>query len=195
MIEVVGEHHAFVGGEAAEREAGLLLGDDTALSLGVEPAHPRAMKDPPRDTKASILGDGLWQHALWVGILMAALTLAVQAWSYNGGASEETWRTMVFTVLAFMQLSHALVVRSERESIFKLGFASNRPLFIVLIVSALVQLALVYVPFLQPIFETTALTATELLVVALVTPIPFIAVEIEKWVRRRREPAEAAATV
>ena len=46
-------------------------------------------------------------------------------------------------------------------------------------------------PLLQPIFETTALTANELLVVALVTPIPFIAVEIEKWVRRRREPAEA----
>jgi Ca2+-transporting ATPase len=166
-----------------------------ALSLGVEPAHPRAMKQPPRNPRSSILGDGLWQHALWVGLLMTVITLAVQSWSYNGGASEETWRTMVFTVLAFLQLSHALVVRSERESIFKLGFTSNRPLFIVLILSALVQLALVYVPFLQPIFETTALTATELLVVALVTPIPFIAVEFEKWFRRRREPAENAARV
>ena len=162
-----------------------------ALSLGVEPAHPRAMKQPPRDPNSSILGDGLWQHAVWVGLLMTVITLAVQSWSYNGGASEETWRTLVFTVLAFMQLSHALVVRSERESIFKLGFTTNRPLFIVLIISALVQLSLVYVPVLQPIFETTALTVNELLVVVLVTPIPFIAVEIEKWVRRRREPAEA----
>jgi Ca2+-transporting ATPase len=150
------------------------------------------MKRPPRDPNANILGGGLWQHALWVGLLMTATTLAIQSWSYNGGASEETWRTMVFTVMAFMQLSHALVVRSERESIFKLGFTSNRPLFIVIVVSALVQLALVYVPLLQPVFETTALSATELAIVLLATPIPFIAVEIEKWFIRRREPAEKA---
>jgi Ca2+-transporting ATPase len=165
-----------------------------ALSLGVEPAHPRAMKQPPRDSSASILGGGLWQHAIWVGLLMTAIVLAVQAWSYHGGASEETWRTMVFTVLAFLQLSHALVVRSERESIFKLGFGTNRVLLIVLVVSATVQLALVYVPLLQPIFETTALTATELAVVLLVTPIPFIAVEIEKWFTRRREARAETTT-
>ena len=158
-----------------------------ALSLGVEPAHPRAMKQPPRDPNASILGGGLWQHAIWVGLLMTVIVLAVQAWSYHGGASEETWRTLVFTVLAFMQLSHALVVRSERESIFTLGLGTNKVLLVVIAISALVQLALVYVPFLQPIFETTALTANELLVVLLVTPIPFIAVEIEKWFTRRRE--------
>jgi len=164
-----------------------------ALSLGVEPAHPRAMAQPPRPSNASILGDGLWKHAIWVGLLMAGLTLAVQAWSYNGGASEETWRTMVFTVLAFLQLSHAIVVRSERESIFKLGFGTNRPLLIVVIVTALIQLALIYVPMLQPIFETTALSATELAIVLLVTPIPFVAVEIEKWFTRRRDAQSEAA--
>ncbi len=163
-----------------------------ALSLGVEPAHPRAMKQPPRDPKASILGGGLWQHAVWVGFMMTVIVLGVQAWSYHGGASEETWRTLVFTVLAFMQLSHALVVRSERESIFTLGLGTNKVLLVVLVISALVQLSLVYVPFLQPIFETTALSATELLVVLLVTPIPFIAVEIEKWFTRRREGDSAA---
>jgi Ca2+-transporting ATPase len=166
-----------------------------ALSLGVEPAHPRAMKEPPRDPKASILGDGLWRQALWVGLLMTVITLAVQAWSYHGGASEETWRTMVFTVLALLQLSNALSARSERESVFKLGLGTNRPLLIVIIVSTLVQLALIYVPFLQPIFETTALSATELLVVAIVSPIPFVAVEIEKWLRHRREGDTAEAVV
>ena len=166
-----------------------------ALALGVEPAHPRAMKQPPRDPSSSILGDGLWQHAVWVGLLMAGLVLGVQALSYHGGAGEETWRTMVFTVLAFLQLSHALVVRSERESILTLGLRSNMVLLVVLIGSVLVQLALIYVPALQPIFETTALSATELGLVLLVTPAPFVAVEIEKWVRRRREdrlPALAA---
>ncbi len=163
-----------------------------ALSLGVEPAHPRAMKQPPRDPSSSILGDGLWQHAVWVGLLMAGIVLGVQALSYHGGAAEETWRTMVFTVLAFLQLSHALVVRSERESILTLGLRSNMVLLVVLVGSVLVQLALIYVPALQPIFETTALSATELGLVLLVTPAPFIAVEIEKWFRRRREDRLAA---
>jgi Ca2+-transporting ATPase len=130
-----------------------------------------------------------------VGLLMAGIVLGLQAWSYHGGASEESWRTVVFTALAFLQLSHALVVRSERESIFRLGFGSNRPLLIVLIGSVLVQLALVYVPALQPIFETTALTPTELGLVLLVTPVPFVAVEIEKMVRRRREARAQVAAV
>jgi Ca2+-transporting ATPase len=163
-----------------------------ALSLGVEPAHPRSMQQPPRDPKASILGGGLWFHALWVGLLMTGITLAVFAWSHGSGASEATWRTMVFTVLAFLQLSHAVVVRSERESILTLGLRSNPALLIVVVASALVQLALVYVPFLQPIFETTALSPLELGVVLLVTPVPFLAVEIEKWLGRRREAGRAA---
>ncbi len=166
-----------------------------ALSLGVEPAHPRAMRQPPRDPGASILGDGLWQHAIWVGLLMAGIVLGLQAFSYHGGASEESWRTIVFTSLAFLQLSHALVVRSERESIFTLGLRSNMVLLTVLLVTATVQMALIYVPVLQPIFETTALSAGELALVLLVMPVPFIAVEIEKWLRRRREArAEAVAT-
>jgi Ca2+-transporting ATPase len=150
------------------------------------------MKQPPRDPSASILGGGLWQQAIWGGLLMTAIVLGVQAWSIDSGASDETWRTLVFTVLALLQLSNALAARSEHESVFALGLGTNKVLLIVLGATAAVQLALVYVPFLQPIFETTALSVTELLVVLLVTPIPFLAVELEKWVRRRREePAQA----
>jgi Ca2+-transporting ATPase len=155
-----------------------------ALSLGVEPAHPQAMSRPPRPPGASILGEGLWQHAVWVGLLMAGLTLAVQAGAVEAGWH---WQTMVFTVLAFMQLGNAMAVRSERESTIRLGFGSNRPLLVTVVLTAMIQLAFVYVPFLQPVFETQALGVEELAVVALVTPIPSIAVELEKWVLRRRE--------
>jgi Ca2+-transporting ATPase len=70
---------------------------------------------------------------------------------------------------------------------------TNRVLLFVIVISALVQLALIYVPFLQPIFETTALSPLELGIVLLVTPVPFIAVEIEKWVTRRREAGPEAS--
>ncbi len=163
-----------------------------ALSLGVEPAHRHAMSRPPRRPDASIMGDGLWQHAVWVGLLMGGVTLAVQAGAIEAGWH---WQTMVFTVLAFLQLAHALAVRSERASTLRLGFRSNRPLLITVVVTAIVQLAFIYVPFLQPVFETESLGLQELLVVALVTPIPFIAVEIEKWFFRRREVGLAAAAV
>jgi Ca2+-transporting ATPase len=160
-----------------------------ALSLGVEPAHKHAMERPPRRPDASIMGEGLWQHAVWVGLLMGGVTLAVQATAIEVGWH---WQTMVFTVLAFLQLAHAMAVRSERASTFRLGFGTNRPLLITVIVTALIQLAFIYLPVLQPIFETEALGLEELLVVALVTPIPFIAVEIEKWVFRQRERAAAS---
>ncbi len=155
-----------------------------ALSLGLEPGHKHAMRQPPRRADASILGDGLWQHAVWVGLLMAGVTLAIEAGAIEAGWH---WQTMVFTVLAFMQLAHALAVRSERESTFRLGFTTNMPLLITVVATALIQLALVYVPALQPIFETEALAAPELLLVLAAAPIPFIAVEIEKWFTRRRE--------
>jgi Ca2+-transporting ATPase len=161
-----------------------------ALSLGVEPAHPHAMRQPPRSSDASILGDGLWQHAVWVGLLMAGLALAVQAGAIDQGWH---WQTMVFTVLAFMQLSHAMAVRSERESTFRLGFTTNMPLLITVIATAIIQLALIYVPLLQPIFETETLGLNELLVVLLIAPIPFLAVEVEKWNVRRRERRETKA--
>ncbi len=161
-----------------------------ALSLGVEPAHKHAMERPPRRPDASIMGDGLWQHAVWVGLLMGGVTLAVQATAIEVGWH---WQTMVFTVLAFLQLAHAMAVRSERASTFRLGFRTNMPLLITVVVTALIQMAFIYLPFLQPIFETEALGVEELLVVALVTPIPFIAVEIEKWVVRRRERSPSVA--
>jgi Ca2+-transporting ATPase len=155
-----------------------------ALTLGVEPGHPDAMRRPPRRPDASILGDGLWLHAIWVGLLMAAVTLALQAFAIDQGWP---WQTMVFTLLALLQLAHALAVRSERTSTLRLGLGSNRPLLLVVVGTALVQLALVYVPSLQPVFETQALTAEQLATVLLLAPIPFVAVEIEKWALRRRD--------
>jgi Ca2+-transporting ATPase len=163
-----------------------------ALSLGVEPAHRHAMGRPPRRQDASILGAGLWQHAVWVGLLMGGVTLIVQAGAIEAGWH---WQTMVFTVLATMQLAHAMAVRSERESTIRLGFRSNKPLLITVILTALIQLALIYVPLLQPIFETEALGLEELVVVALVTPIPFVVVEIEKWIWRRRDARASAASL
>ncbi len=153
-----------------------------ALALGVEPVEPDAMKRPPRPPSESILGRGLWQRALATGLLMAMVTLAVQALAIAQGWA---WQTMVFTTLAFLQLANALAVRSERQSALSLGWRSNVPLMAAVVAITLVQLALIYVPPLQPVFDTEALGPIELAVVLVASSVGFVAVEFQKWLERR----------
>ena len=155
-----------------------------ALALGVEPVEPDAMHRPPRPSGESILGAGLWKQALWVGLLMAAVVLVVQ---FTGLEAGWHWQTMVFTTLALLQLGNALAVRSERVSFFRLGLGTNRPLALAVGGTILIQLALIYVPFLQPIFVTEALGAAELAIVLVASTAAFVAVELEKAVLRRRD--------
>ncbi len=161
-----------------------------ALALAVEPAEADTMRRPPRPPTESIFARGLWQHAIWVGLWMAAVVLAVQAFAIG---QEWPWQTMVFTTLALLQLGNALAIRSERESVFRLGARSNMPLSIAVVTTLVVQLALVYVPALQPIFVTEALSGPQLVMVAVASSLGFVAVELEKWVQRRRRAGRVVA--
>jgi len=154
-----------------------------ALALGIEPVERDAMSRPPRPTTESILGRGLWRHALWVGILMAAVVLGIQTVAIQAGWH---WQTMVFTTLSLLQLGHALAVRSERTSTFTLGLRTNIALALAVGATLAVQIALVYVPALQPIFVTETLGALELTVVLAASTVAFVAVEFEKALSRRR---------
>ncbi len=161
-----------------------------ALALGVEPAERDTMRRPPRSTSESIFARGLWQHALWVGLLMAGVTLAIQATAIVLGWH---WQTMVFSTLASIQLGHALAVRSESRSFFTLGWRTNLALARAVAATLAIQLAIIYAPPLQAIFETQALAPIELAVMLAASTLAFVAVEIEKWVirlraRRRRLP-------
>ncbi|MEW6713753.1 MAG: calcium-translocating P-type ATPase, PMCA-type [Nitrospirota bacterium] len=155
-----------------------------ALALTVEPEEGVVMKRPPRHPKESIFAYGLGIHAIWVGLLMAGAVIFIQAWSISTGHAH--WQTMVFTVLCLTQLGHVLAIRSERESLFKIGLLSNKPLLGAVLLSFISQMATIYVPFLNPIFRTEPLTAGELIFTLALSSIVFIAVEIEKlWYRRK----------
>ncbi len=160
----------------------LITDGPPAIALGLEPAEPDSMRRPPRPPQESILAGGLWQHAVWVGLLMAAVVLPMQAATR---AADWPWQTMVFTTLAFLQLGHALAVRSERRSVFRLGHRSNPWVGWAVAGCVTAQLVTVYVPVLQDAFGTETLTAVQLAVVLTLSTIVFVAVEIEKWLRRR----------
>jgi Ca2+-transporting ATPase len=154
-----------------------------ALALSVEPAEGDVMKRPPRNPKESIFAHGLGYHAIWVGILMGVIVLSIQAWSLAN--VDAHWQTMVFTVLCLTQLGHVLAIRSERQSLFKMGLFSNKPLLGAVVLTFLLQMAIIYIPAMNRIFKTEPLTAGELLMAIAASSIVFFAVEVEKWIVRR----------
>ena len=153
------------------------------LALTAEAAEKGIMQRPPRPPKESIFANGMWQHILWVGLLMGGISIITQAWSIHTGSAH--WQTMVFTVLCLSQMGHVLAIRSEKESLFKIGFFSNRLLLAAVALTFALQMATIYVPFLQPIFKTEALSLDELMLCIVLSTVVFFAVEIEKWLVRK----------
>ena len=156
------------------------------LALASEPHERNIMKRPPRAPKESIFADGLGVHLVWVGLLMGAASLLTQAWAID---SEMHWQTMVFTVLCLSQMGHVLAIRSDRESFFKQGLLSNKPLVGAVLLTFALQMATIYVPFLRPVFKTELLTLPELVAALAISSVVFWAVEIEKTFKRKRDAA------
>ena len=149
------------------------------LALTAEPAEPGIMRRRPRPPAETMFARGMWQHVLWMGGLMSGLVLGLQAWCIDAGITH--WQTMVFTALTFTQLAHVLVIRSDRESLAAIGLVSNRPLLITVLLTVALQLALVYLPALNAVFNTAPLSAFELMLCVVCGAVVMVAVEIEKW--------------
>ena len=160
------------------------------LALASEPAEANIMKRTPRSPKESIFSNGMAIHILWVGFLMGAVTIGMQAYAID--VANTHWQTMAFTVLCFSQLGHVMVIRSRAYSIFKIGLISNKPMIGALFITISLQLMIIYVPFFNEIFKTQALTLYELLLTLTVSSIVFWAVEIEKWIINRKRQSSIA---
>jgi Ca2+-transporting ATPase len=153
------------------------------LALAGEKADAQIMQRPPRDPGEGIFSQGLGFYTIWVGVLMAAITLVMQAWAIHVGDAH--WQTMVFTVLCFSQMAQALVSRSEYDFIYRMGVFTNRPLIGAIALTTILQIAIIYLPFLNKIFHTAPLTITELGLCVFVSAITFHAVELEKFIKSR----------
>jgi Ca2+-transporting ATPase len=154
------------------------------LALSVEPPERDTMRRPPYHPQESIFGRGLGRHVVWVGLLMGLVSLGMGYLTWQAGW--ENWQTMVFTTLTLSQMGHALAVRS-RESLFKVGLLSNGALLGAVLLTFALQMAVVYVPFLQNLFKTDPLSASELLLSLVLSTVVFWGVELEKWLIRRSE--------
>ena len=150
-----------------------------ALALSVEPAERNVMSRLPYQPNENIFGRGVGRDIVWVGLLLGLILLAV-AYRYRS-ANQTNWRTMIFATLAFSRIGLAQTMRSERDSLFRIGLLSNKLLLGAVVLTFALQLAVVYVPFLQEIFKTTTLSTVDLTVSLVLSTAAFWSVELEKW--------------
>lgn len=176
------------------------LGTDMvpAIALGSEPPEADVMERPPRARDKRLLNLPLLARAyFFLGPIEAAVGMLAYYYAYY----QNGWRpgqvlpdqgpvyifatTMVLASIVTMQIGNGFAVRTERTSILRKGFFSNR-FYIWGIVTELVIIGLiVYVPFLQRIFHTAPLKLTDWLFLFALTPTILIADEIRKWIVRR----------
>jgi Ca2+-transporting ATPase len=153
------------------------------LAFSAEPAEPGIMTRAPRPPEESIFAHGMWQHIIWVGLFIAGISIAAMAWAIDRNVPY--WQTIIFTVLTVSQLFHSLAVRSETASLFSIGLFTNLPMLGAILLTLLLQLAVIYVPALNGIFYTQPLPLFDLVVCLALSSLVLFAVEIEKWLIRR----------
>lgn len=156
------------------------------VALAFEPAEKGVLRRPPRSPKEGILSSLLVQRTILMGVILAAGTLFMFILSLKSGVPLEKARTVALTTMVFFQFYQAFNCRSETESIFRMSPLSNPFLFFSMIAAFLAQLAVLYVPSLQWIFRTEPIAMDEWLKILIVSSTVVAAVEIDKWVRRRK---------
>jgi Ca2+-transporting ATPase len=175
-----------------------------ALALGSEKGDPDIMTRKPRKAKEPIINRDM---VLLVAVQAVAIFIAIygvftltlgKAFLFLPGSVPvdaelmRLARTMAFATLIVDELLRAFTSRSERQSIFRIGFFSNRQMVAAAALGFVLLLLVIYVPFLEPVFDTAALTLANWGVVLGFALIPFTAGELYKWVRRATDKKKAA---
>jgi Ca2+-transporting ATPase len=156
-----------------------------AMALGVERPEPDVMQRPPRDPREKVITLGRGLTILYHGSLNAAAAAAAFYAVYRGRPENVgEARTVAFVTLALSQLLFSFACRSFRYTLPQLGFFTNRWLSIAIIASILLQVAVVTIPFVRPVFDVVPVSAGwEWAIVAALALTPVTIVEATKLVR------------
>ncbi len=137
-----------------------------AIALGLDPPEKDIMKDPPRGARESIFSHGLLKLILARGVFIGLSTLAVFISTLYFTGSIERARTTAFATLVLTQLIHVFECKSEKKNIFDIPIFNNLPLVFAVVCSLIMIFGVLYIPFLQVIFNTVSLTLNDWLIIA-----------------------------
>ncbi len=170
----------------------LITDGASALALGIEPAERDIMEQNPRDPRAPLLSRGATTAIFLRGIFAGAATIFLFVRTLPAGLEQA--QTMAFSALVVFELLNVLNFRSLRYPLARIGFFSNRYLIPAILFSVTALLLLVYLPLLQVLTGTTALSATDWVLIVLLGLPPLIVGEITKALTGRAPPAAVQKT-
>jgi Ca2+-transporting ATPase len=161
----------------------LLTDSLPGLALTAEPTGERVMQRPPRRPEEGVFAHGRGFYIIRFGLLIGIAALLFQAFAMK---ENMPWQTMVFTALVIGRMSVVMGVRSRHDSLLKIGFFSNKPLLGAVLLTFGLQMAATYVPFFNSLFKTEPLSLNELVLTLALSSMVLFVVEIEKFIKRRR---------
>jgi Ca2+-transporting ATPase len=152
------------------------------VGLGVEPAESLTMKRAPLSPKSNIFSEGVGGQIMRTGSIIGIISISIGiiAWADQN----PKWQTMMFSGIAFAQMWQALATRSFRDSVFKTGIFTNKVMFYMIVLTFFMQMAALYIPFLQVFLSTQPLTLNELLICIGVGGLVLLETEIEKAISK-----------
>ena len=149
-----------------------------ALALGMEKGEPDIMDKPPRPVSEAIINPEMWSRIGIQTVAIAAVTLT--AYFIGRSFFPAAAGTMAFATISFSELLRAFTSRSDRYPLLKIGIFTNKAMLYAVSTSALLLLAVIYVPFLQPIFDTVPLNATQWAIILPLLLVPAVVAEMTK---------------
>jgi Ca2+-transporting ATPase len=170
-----------------------------SLALSREPVEQGIMQEPPRSVKERIFSGGVFLRSLYVGLIIStgAMYGCLTAWSQGGWhigmpvdeftktMAYQTGVTMTFAGIVVAQVGNVFACRTHKVSLFETGLRSNKWIWLGVLAQISILSALIYMPFLQPFFGTTAIGPLQWAYLALLACIVILAEEIRKWFARR----------
>ena len=149
-----------------------------ALALGMEKGEPDIMDKPPRPVSEAIINPEMWSRIGIQTVAIAAVTLT--AYFIGRSLFPAAAGTMAFATISFSELLRAFTSRSDRYPLLKIGIFTNKAMLYAVSTSALLLLAVIYIPFLQPIFDTVPLTASQWAIILPLLLVPAVVAELTK---------------
>jgi len=151
-----------------------------AIGLALEPSHSDIMKRKPRDPKESMPSRGLMIYTLGIAAAIVAGTLGMYLITLQENPDVSYARTVAFVGLGFFTVYNAYSSRSLQESVFRMNPLGNKTLLLGIAASILAILAVVYIPFMQFIFETRPLSSDSWILILITGFLVVLAAEVMK---------------
>jgi len=161
-----------------------------ALALGVDPYPTDIMGRPPRNPKEGVLSKDIVFLILVVAAILTVGTLGIFVWEQADDSGIVRTQTVAFTTIVFFELFLVFAIRSPRQTIWQVGFFTNKRLILAVLVSMTLQILVIYAPFFEGPFHTEALTAFDWVRTILISLSAFLIVELLKWIRQKSRAAK-----